>query len=242
MALNIYVNTAADSLASARSTSLTNNTERPFAKFIAGDVVDVNIYLTDGAGAYVDVSSTTLRVGVGGINQRPSGGYWTFSHGGNDTEPAYNESAASLESTLDAAPYSFDVTVASPTTSVWIVKFNTVGAQTLPTVAGGGYPTGGPLTPDSTASITRLVTGDGSTREEWLIQLFETPWAFQDSWSNITNGKNGSLSFAQENLYTALAASDSVSAYFEIEATLSSNITTYIQAPVTVGCPVGGKA
>ena len=234
---NIFISLNADSLESARSTSLTDNTPRPFKKFIAGDIRNLNLYVTDGAGGYADLSSTNLRVGVGGINLRPTGGTWVFTHGGNDATIAYNASAASLESTLDASPYSLAVSVTSPTAGTWIVKFDSAGSQTLPTADAAN------LTPDSTIAIDRLVTGDGSTKEEWILRAFQTPWAFQATWSDITTGKTASLDFTTENLYAAIGDEASVASYFEVELTDgSSNVSTIIQAPVLIGAGVVAKA
>tara|TARA_R110002020_G_scaffold470863_1_gene697099 strand:- start:1347 stop:2060 length:714 start_codon:yes stop_codon:yes gene_type:complete len=233
---SIYVNADADSLADSRVISSTNNTQKPFQKFVAGDLRALNLYFSDGAGAYVDVSSySAVRVGVGGINNRPTGGTWEFAHGGNDDDLDYDVSAASLEATLDAAPYSLAVSVISPVAGVWIVKFDAVGAQTLPTLDASS------LTPDSSASVARLVTGDGSTKEEWIIRLFQTPWAYSETWSNVTNGKSGTLDFTTENLYKAMGTEDSLAGYFEIELTdASSNVRTVIQSPVTIVGPVIG--
>ena len=233
---SIYVNVNADALADSRVISQTNNTQKAFQKFVVGDLRDLNLYFSDGAGSYVDVSSySTVRVGVGGINKRPTGGTWQFSHGGNDEDLDYNVSASSLESTLDAAPYSLGVSVTSPVAGVWIVKFDAVGAQTLPTLDASN------LTPDCSASAKRLVTGDGTTKEEWIIRLFETPWAYSESWSNITYGKTGTLNFGTENLFKAMGTADSLAGYFEIELTDSGgNVTTVIQAPVTIVGPVIG--
>ena len=233
---SIYVNADADSLADSRVISQTNNTQKAFQKFVAGDLRAFNLYFSDGAGSYIDVSSySAVRVGVGGINKRPTAGTWQFTHGGNDEDLAFDVSASSLESTLDAAPYSLAVSVISPVAGVWIVKFDAVGAQTLPTLDASS------LTPDSTASVARLVTGDGSTKEEWIIRLFQTPWAYSESWSNVTNGKTGTLDFTTENLYKAMGSEDSLAGYFEIELTdASSNVRTVIQSPVTIVGPVIG--
>ena len=232
----IYVNTTADSLADARVISQTNNTQKAFQKFVVGDLRDLNLYFSDGSGSYVDVSSySSVRVGVGGINKRPTGGTWKFTHGGNDATLDYSVSASSLELTLDASPFSLGVSVTSPVAGVWIVKFDAVGAQTLPTLDSSN------LLPDCSASAQRLVTGDGSTKEEWIIRLFQTPWAYSESWSNITYGKTGTLNFGTENLFKAMGTADSVSGYFEIELTDSGgNVTTVIQAPVTIVGPVIG--
>jgi hypothetical protein len=118
---------------------------------------------------------------------------------------------------------------------VWIVKFNNVGSQTLPTTNSDQ------LIPDSSVSVKRLVTGDGSTKEEWIIRNFQVPWAYSESWSAITNGVTGSLNFGTENLYKAMGDADSLAGYFEIELTDgSANISTTIQAPVTIQGPVIG--
>ena len=63
---DIFVNVNADSLADARVISQTNNTQKPFQKFVAGDLRNLCLYFTDGSGNYVDVSSySSVRVGVG---------------------------------------------------------------------------------------------------------------------------------------------------------------------------------
>ena len=233
---DVFLNLNASTLAGARVVSSTNNQAEPWQKFVIADKRDFNLYFVDGAGAYVDVSAyTSIRVGVGGINKRPTGGTWKFTHGGDDATFDWNQSASSMETTLDASPYSFDCAVTSPTTGIWIIKFNAVGAQTLPTLDASD------LTPDSSLSAKRLVTGDGSTKEEWIIRSFQTPWAYSESWSAISNGVTGSLNFGTENLYKAMASADSLAGYFEVELTdASANITTIVQAPVTILGPVIG--
>ena len=227
---NIFVNVNATSLATSRVISLDDASAQSWKKFVLGDLRDLNLYFTDGDGAYVDVSAyASIRVGVGGINKRPTGGNWTFTHGGNDHVFDHAASASTMESVLDASPFSLGVSVTSAVSGVYVVKFDAVGAQTLPT--SNAYA----LTPDSTISIKRLVTGDGSTKEEWIIRLFQVPWAYSESWSNISNGVTGTLTFATENLYKAMGDDNSLTGYFEVELTdASANVTTPIQAPVTI--------
>ena len=75
-----------------------------------------------------------------------------------------------------------------------------------------------------------------------MIRTFRTPYAFQAPWSDITNGKTASIDFTTENLYEALGDFDSISSFFEVELTDgSSNVTTIIQAPVTIGTGVVGN-
>lgn len=233
---DIFVNLNATSLATSRAVSLADSSAETWKKFIVGDLRNLNLYFTDGDGNYVDVSGySTIRVGVGGINKRPTGGSWEFTHGGDDHTFDFGVSAATLESVLDATPYSLGVSVLSPVAGVYIVKFDATGAQTLPTTDASG------LTPDSTVSVKRLVTGDGSTKEEWIVRLFQVPWAYSESWSVISNGRNGALNFGTENLFKAFAGENSVTGYFEIELTdASANVSTVIQAPVTINGEVLG--
>ena len=94
---SLYLHLNADSLSNSRVISQTNSTQKPFQKFVVADNRDLNLYFTDGSGSYVDVSSySSVRVGVGGINKRPTGGTWQFTHGGNDTDLDYNISASHL--------------------------------------------------------------------------------------------------------------------------------------------------
>mgnify|MGYP003627994563 CR=1 FL=1 len=232
---SFFIDVNSDTLAGSRVISSTNNTGEPLKKFVVGDLRDLNLYFVDGSGSYIDVSSYSVRCGFGGINKRPTGGTWELSHGGNDTTVDYNAPASTLEAVLDAAPFSLAVSVESPTTGVYILKFDAVGAQTLPTSDSSL------LTPDSSVSIKRLVTGDGSTKEEWIIRLFQTPWAYSESWSNITNGVTGSLNFGSENLFLAMGSANSLSGYFEIELTDGGgNVSTVIQAPTMILGPVIG--
>jgi len=227
---DIFVNVNATSLKTSRAVSLADSSAQSWKNFVVADLKDLNLYFTDGSGGYVDVSAySTIRVGVGGINKRPTGGSWVFTHGGNDHTFDFGVSAATMESVLDASPYSLAVSVTAPTSGVWVVKFDAVGAQTLPDTDASE------LTPDSTISVARLVTGDGSTKEEWIIRLFQVPYAYSETWSNISNGVEGTLNFGTENLYKAMSDANSLASYFEVELTdASSNVTTPIQAPVTI--------
>lgn len=229
---NVFINLAASSLASARVVSSTSNVEAAFKNFVVQDVRDLNLLFVDGAGSYVDLDASSVRAGIGGINKRPDSGTWVFTHGGNDVTFDFDESASSMESALDASPYSLAVAVTSTTTGVWVVKFDSTGSQTLPTFDTAG------LVPDSSAVATKLVTGDGSTKEEWMIRLYQDPWVYQATWANITSpgkGKTASLSFDTENLYKAFGDLNQAQGFFEVELTdASANVSTVIQAPVLI--------
>ena len=229
---HIFINLASSSLADARVASATSNVAEAWKNFVIGDVRDLKLFFVDGAGSYVDLSASSVRAGIGGINLRPTSGTFVFTHGGNDATIDFNESAQSFESTLDASPYSLDVAVTSPTTGIWIVKFNSTGSQTLPTFDSAG------LVPDSSVTAAKLVTGDGSTKEEWIIRTYQDPWAYQATWADVASpgdGKHASIDLGTENIFKAIGDLNSVSGYFEVELTdASANIETVVQAPVLI--------
>ena len=70
---NIFVNTNSASLGGARCVSLTNNQQEAWKNFVIADQRDLNLYFTDGAGAYVSLTGYSVRAGIGGINKRPTG-------------------------------------------------------------------------------------------------------------------------------------------------------------------------
>lgn len=233
--MNVFINNAALNLANARVQSQSDLSPIDFAKFVSADQLNLNLYVADGAGGYVDLSTyPTIRVGIGAINQAPTAGTCDFSETGSASVD-YDASAAAMESAMD--------TVSGATTSVskhgnnaWVVKFTANGAQTLPTTDASG------LTPDCNVSVKRLVTGDASTKEEWLIRFFQAPYAYNETWSAITNGKSGSLNLGTENLVNALGSNSSVSAFFEVELTdADGNVSTIAQVPVTVTEQVLGQ-
>jgi|TARA_R110000824_G_scaffold131365_8_gene293397 hypothetical protein len=238
---DIFVNINSNTIADARVVSLTNIQSRPFRKLPVGDQRAFNLYFTDGAGAYVDVSSySSIRVGVGGINKVPTSGTFELTNSTTDS-CAFDISASGLSNVLTNIGYT-QTSVFAPRGGTYIVKFTTVGVQTLPTSNASD------LTPDSSISIKELVTGSATVKAEWLIRLFETPWAYSETWTNITNGVTGGLGFGSENLFRAMGTNNSLQGFLEIELTdASANIRTVIQAPVqivgeVIGNGVAGSA
>lgn len=239
--MDVYINNAALNLANARVQTQSDLSPIDFAKFVSADQLSINLYVADGAGGYVDLSTfPTIRVGIGNLDQAPTAGTCEFTEDGT-ASVVYNVGAAAMQTALD--------TVTGATTAVskfgensWVVKFDAVGAQVLPTTDASG------LTPDANVSVVRLVTGDGTTKEEWLIRFFQAPYAYNETWSAISNGKSGSLNLGTENLISALGSNSSVSAFFEVELTdASNNVSTIAQIPVTVteqvlGDGVGGSS
>tara|TARA_R110000824_G_scaffold180061_5_gene360459 strand:+ start:1353 stop:2462 length:1110 start_codon:yes stop_codon:yes gene_type:complete len=225
---SIFINANSTSLSAARVLSSTNDQSVAFKNFVIADKKDFNIYIVDGNGAYIDISGySQVRVGVGGINKTPSGGTFDLTGSGGTETIAVDASASTMQLALASAQAACSVTKPSP--GIWLVLFDAVGAQALPTTDASS------LEPESSVSVKTLVTGDGTTKAEWIIRAFQTPWAYSESWSNITNGVEGSLNFGSENLYKQMGEASSLSGYFEVELTdAGGNVVTCIQSPVIV--------
>ena len=225
---NIYINANATSLSSSRVQSVSSDAAVTFKSFVIADKKDLNLYIVDGSGAYVDISGySAVRVGVGGLNKTPTGGTFTLTGGAATSTIAADASADTMDVAITAAQAACSVSKPSP--GVWIITFDANGAQSLPTTDATN------LAPESTVSVKSLVTGDGSTQAVWIIRAFQTPWAYSETWTNIANGVTGSLNFGSENLYKAIGSASSLSGYFEVELTdTGGNVVTVIQAPVVV--------
>ena len=225
---NIFINANATSLSAARVLSSSSDQAVAFKSWVIADKKDLNLYIVDGSGAYIDISGySSVRVGVGGLNKTPTGGTFTLTGTAATSTIASDASADSMDVAITAAQAA--CSVAKPSPGVWIITFDAFGAQTLPTTDAAL------LDPESSLSVKSLVAGTGSAVAVWIIRAFQTPWAYSESWTNITNGVTGSLNFGSENLYKAMGSASSLSGYFEVELTdAGGNVVTVIQAPVVI--------
>jgi len=225
---NIFVNANSQSLASARVLSSTSDQAVGFKNFVLADKLELNIYVVDGSGSYIDISGySAVRVGVGGLNKTPTSGTFSLTGTLGTSSIAYNADTTAMDTAITSAQAA--CSVINPSAGVWIIEFDAVGAQALPTTDADG------LEPECSVSVKSLVTGDGSTKAQWIIRAFQTPWAYSESWSNISNGVTGSINFGSKNLYEAMASASSLSGYFEVELTdAGGNVDTIIQATVVI--------
>jgi len=128
--------------------------------------------LTGGTSPTIDIVETTqgvtpvVEVQTVNINNTITGGTFTLTYGGNTTVPIlYNATAATVQSALNAAPVSANVTVTGgpgPVTD-WVVTFNVVGVKTAITGTGTNL-TGGSTTTVSVVEITSGVTSNETTQ------------------------------------------------------------------------------
>ena len=238
MGLQIYGNIDAGSLSTGKVISANNLTASGIKNLVAGDGLEVELFLTSQSGL-VNIQDYSVRLGIGGLNARPTGGTFDL---GSVTGIAYNVDASTLQANITSATSG---SPANTTTQLSPFVFKTVftanGSQTIPTIDSTG------LTPSSTVSIVKLVTGDGSTQEQWLTRIFRNPISFQDTFTNFTKtdvgkGLSGILGLGTAEIYDQF--SDTVTSFsstMEMEITdTSGNVTTVFQIPVTIGGEVLG--
>ena len=172
----IYINADSSNLLASRVRGATDLRSQSFTQFVAGDSMEIDLYLVNSSGLLNIQDYAEIRVGMGNLDSRPDSGDYLI--GGSNTL-AYNHNAAELETVIDSQVA--DATVSMLAGFVFKVQFNSVGAQTIPSLDFTG------LQPGSTVSVTRLTTGDGATRESWLWRIFRNPIAFTSVFTNIAD-------------------------------------------------------
>ena len=219
----IYINADSSNLLASRVRGATDLRSQSFTQFVAGDSIEIDLYLVNSSGLLNIQDYAEIRVGMGNLDSRPDSGDYLI--GGSDTL-AYNHTASDLKTVIDSQVATATVTMLADI--VFKVQFDAVGAQTIPSLDFTD------LQPGSTVSVTRLTTGDSVTRESWLWRIFRNPIAFTSVFTNIAgNGVRGTLSLATAGIYDLLAQSDEVNTFFEVELTdTAGNVRTFLQAKV----------
>jgi len=246
MALSITGNIDRNTMLSGLVVSTTNLTERIAPQLVAGDKVSLDVFLTSSDGV-VDIQQYAVqRLGLGVLNSKPTGGTYEIDYGGTSKSTlAFDASAQSFADAIAAnAP-----TVPTPVTGTeiapftYIIQFGSNGTCSLPTINSST------LTPSSTVSVQRLITGDSSTKERWIVRLYENPLALIDgSWTNIEpvtgrKGIRGSLNLGTQGIFDLLDGKQSAPVTMELELTDSAgNLQTIFQSPCTVFSQVIGES
>jgi hypothetical protein len=134
-------------------------------------------------GQPVDITGATLKVAVGKLDLAPTGGTFGLSYAASTTGMtalAYNITPAALQTAMNsnaAVTAAGGVTVdTTGTTALFTVRFNLVGARSL---FGSDDSS---LVPPSYIRVVRQVTGDASTKEVQIIQVFQRPFAYSNDW------------------------------------------------------------
>tara|TARA_R110000765_G_scaffold166344_2_gene271251 strand:- start:1484 stop:3406 length:1923 start_codon:yes stop_codon:yes gene_type:complete len=223
MGQSLFINFDTNDLKSSSVASASDLRNRRFTQFVAGDSLELDLFLVGTSGLLNIQDYAEVRLGLGQLDARPDSGTYKI---GSNTPLAYNHSAAQLEAIIDSDVA--DATVTQLTNFVFRVQFNSTGSQTIPSIDSRL------LAPTSTVSVTKLVTGDASTKETWLWRLYQNPVAFTSSFSNITGqGVRGILSLATSGVYDLLGTNKELTTNLELELTdASGNVRTIMQAEV----------
>jgi hypothetical protein len=228
MGIRVVANLDAATLETGRVQSVNDLRPRGFKPLVSGDSTVLDLFLTGASGPLNIQDYSVVRLGIGGINARPTGGTYTFDALASPL--AYNHDAAALQTAVTAEVAACTVEALGP--FVFKVTFDANGAQTLPTVDMTN------LAPPSSVSVKRLVEGDGSTQEVWLWRIFRNPIVLTEDWDNLgDDGLRGSLNMGTEGVYRLLAEAGNGVAESTIELELTDtdgDITTVFQIPVEI--------
>ena len=170
--------------------------------FIAGDAIKQRIALLAPAANttlrnfdFIDPTGATVEFGIGGIDggrvfNPPTGGTFQLSYNGSTTGLtvlAYDITAAALKAALEAnttfnpGGNTVTVTVTKYATGVYRVAWDQVGVRFLFAADGSN------LTPGSTATASRVVTGSASVKEVQIVRLLQRPYAYNATWSALSS-------------------------------------------------------
>ena len=156
------------------------------------------------------IDPSHLALGIGDSALPATGGTFALSYSSDSsslTGLGYAISAASLQSAINAnttiAALPDTVAVTLLATGNYQVEFQAVGARAL--IAGD--PDG--LLPECSVFVSRLQTGDGSTKEIQLIQIVQRPYVYVSSWT--------ATPAATATVTEIRAGTTGVSALFEVE-------------------------
>jgi hypothetical protein len=165
--------------------------EESTIKFTQGDVVPLRVVLLKSNPgnpgtpySNIEVTTETLRVAMGRIDQSVTSGTFTLTYGADTTAALdYDISVADLSTALNglaSITSAGGVTVTGSDGGPWTVTFDSVGART----AISGDLTN--IVPISDLAIFTKTEGDGSTAEVQILKLKESPIALQESFSTLS--------------------------------------------------------
>jgi len=232
MGQEVFINFDVEDLKNARCRAADDLRIKKFAQLVSGDSTVYDLFLTGSSGLLNIQDYAAVRMGVGNLNQRPDSGNYTI--GGSETL-SYNHSAAELEAAIETITGN-SCTVVQLTNFVFKITFDSVGAETVPSIDSGN------LVPASSVTATVLTEGDATNQEQWLWRIYRNALAFTDSFTNISGqGIQGTLSLATPGIYDLLANGTNVQTNFEIEATdTTGNVQTIAQIPIKLNGEVIG--
>jgi hypothetical protein len=157
-------------------------------EFLQGDKVDVEVHLVKIVNGFMNEvafpSGSVLRMALGKIDASATSGTYTIAYNGQTTSPlAYSATEAQIQTALNALSTIVSaggVTVSKFSNSMFSVSFNAIGTNS-PFVIDGSL-----LNPPCSTKSVVLKAGSGSVKGECLIKVKQSPVAYQDSFSDLT--------------------------------------------------------
>lgn len=191
---------------------------------------------------YIDPTGATIELALGALDRAPTAGTFAGSYNGSSTGLtglAYNISAATLQTALNS---NSGVTTGGQTVAVtktgdntWTITWSGTGSKYLLV-----WDTAG-LTPDCTATCSRVVTGDSTHREVQILRINQRPYGYCSTWQ----GAIVSSSVANPTVITCsaphgLATGDKVNIRRHIgaSATVDGTYTATVTGTKTFTVPV----
>ena len=233
MGIQIIANIDANQQILGRVSGFANfNPIGAFPELVAGDSKVIDVFLTSAGGRLNMQDFAIVRLGLGELNGRPTSGSYTLE----GEQLAFDHTAAQLQTIITAEVAAATVKLVAP--FVFVIDFDANGAQTLPTVDSTG------LVPDSTVNVKRLIAGDGSTKERWILRIYRNPIALVSDFDALgDDGVRGALELGTEGIYRLFeGGAVQATTTAELEVTdVNGDIQTLFQIPVTVRGEVLGE-
>lgn len=227
--MDIYINIDSLDQKSAAVVSNTDLRSKPLQQIVAGTNTVINLYTTSNAGATNIQDYTTVRLGIGGVNEVPTSGSYTVTNSSGSATINYDDTASEVSTALSSIiSQTFTVSEIAPQT--FKIDFTNNGSVSVPTVDSSS------LSPASTARFLIMVQGSASAPAQWLLKTNVNPIAYVDTFTNISSqGITGVLNTSTAGIYKELQSQKFFKSTLEVEVVdSSSRIHTILQVPVGI--------
>jgi len=222
MAIDLYINTEARSL----ETAIVTGTKRPtesarIREFVQGADQDYILHLINTDGSYDSRSgdaAVAMRVGVSVRGGTAKTGKFTLTAGAITSEAiSFGASASALEAALNrmnsgAGPYSDKVKAQKLGDGMWLIIFDTAGAQDALAAESLN------LFPESGVIPNLYVTGTSTIRCQQIIRVARQPAIYSETWTAAGTTFTGTLDASTARVAQLLNDDRSAQVVFEVKA------------------------
>ena len=222
MAIDLYINTEARSL----ETAIVTGTKRPtesarIREFVQGADQDYILHLINADGSYDSRSgdaAVAMRVGVSVRGGTAKTGKFTLTAGSITSEAiSFGASASALEAALNrmnsgAGPYGDKVRAQKLGDGMWLIIFDTAGAQDALAAESLN------LFPESGVIPNLYVTGTPTMRCQQIIRVARQPAIYSETWTAAGTTFTGTLDASTARVAQLLNDDRSAQVVFEVKA------------------------